>query len=147
MLLSGCSAVPEGVSGLTVDDQGRVIGAVRTCDTKMVGVEVLRVVRGQRPVSRPARPRGDLPGALRDRRQVQGRRTVKVERAELDALEPGAVLTGSTYPTAVGGSTGAQASATTTTAAPQSDASTGRDDDVVPAQEFWDTADEFCGDG
>ncbi len=80
-----------------------------------------------------------------DKSKVVG--TVKVERAELDALEPGAVLTGSTYPTAVGGSTGAQASATTTTAAPQSDASTGRDDDVVPAQEFWDTADEFCGDG
>lgn len=46
MLLSGCSPVPQGVSGLTVDEQGRLVGLVKTCDTQVVAVRLAQHVEG-----------------------------------------------------------------------------------------------------
>jgi hypothetical protein len=65
VLLTGCSPVPEGVSGLSVDEQGRLVGLVRTCDTQVVAVRLERYVAGtgpdevlvRRPWS-PSRPHG-----------------------------------------------------------------------------------------
>ncbi len=49
VLLTGCSPVPEGVSGLSVDEQGRLVGLVRTCDTQVVAVRLERYVAGTGP--------------------------------------------------------------------------------------------------
>lgn len=180
MLLSGCSAVPEGVSGLTVDEQGRLIGVVRTCDTTVVAVDVLRVERARfngTAVPEESVARGEVTveqdsaaqiplaqtvgvGSVRDLVDPRGKYrvrfvtedtaeavgTVTVELAELEALEAGTVLTGTTYPRAARG-TGAEQGAAEATTAAEPSGSTSRADNVVSVDEFWDTADEFCGDG
>ncbi|PWD51609.1 hypothetical protein C8046_14105 [Serinibacter arcticus] len=44
LALGGCSAVPGGVVGLTVDDAGRVLALLAPCDGETIGGEVDDVV-------------------------------------------------------------------------------------------------------